>query len=62
MKGVDLRGIEVERRYWPAKVMDALLETFVIPHKPACAEALFDVELAEQTFFQGATSRAPLGF
>lgn len=48
-KGVDLRGIEVERWYWPAKVMDALLETFLIPHKPACAEPLFDVELAEQT-------------
>jgi GNAT superfamily N-acetyltransferase/predicted nucleic acid-binding protein len=52
--GLDLRGVEVERRYWPAKVVDAPIETFVIPIKATYAEALFDVALAEQTLFHRA--------
>jgi predicted nucleic acid-binding protein len=51
---MDLRGVEIERRYWPAKIVDAPLETFVIPIKAAYAEALFDVALAESTLFQRA--------
>jgi predicted nucleic acid-binding protein len=48
---VNLRGIEIERQYWPAKILDAPLDTFVIPIKPAYAEALYDLELAKQTLF-----------
>jgi hypothetical protein len=47
----DPRGIEVERKYWPAKILDAPLETFMTPIKSWYAEALFDVELAKQTLF-----------
>lgn len=46
-----IRGVDVERRYWPAKVTDAPLPTFLVPIRPTYAEALFDVSLAEQTLF-----------
>lgn len=47
----DVRGMEVERRYWPAKIVDAPLETFMVPIKPFFAEELFDVDLARETLF-----------
>lgn len=42
---------ELERRYWPAKITDFGLPTFVVPIKPGYAEAMFDVKLSEGTLF-----------
>ena len=42
---------ELERRLWPAKIIDADLPTFMIPIQPRWAKDLFDEELAKQYIF-----------
>lgn len=42
---------EIERRLWPAKIIDADLPTFIIPIQPRWAKDLFDEELAKQYIF-----------
>jgi len=42
---------ELERRLWPAKIIDADLPTFMIPIQPRWAKDLFDEELAKQCLF-----------
>lgn len=42
-------AIEFEDRYWPAKVIGADIETYVVPIRAAFAEALLDPGLAEQS-------------
>jgi len=42
---------ELERRLWPAKIIDADLPSFMIPIQPRWAKDLFDEELAKQYIF-----------
>jgi predicted GNAT family acetyltransferase len=42
---------EIERRLWPAKIIDADLPTFMIPIQAIWAKDLFDEELAKQCLF-----------
>ncbi len=42
---------ELEQRFWPLKIADALLLSILIPIGPAYAEDLFDTELSSQTLF-----------
>jgi GNAT superfamily N-acetyltransferase/predicted nucleic acid-binding protein len=42
---------DVERRLWPAKVLDANIPTFVLAIEPAWAQHLFDEEIARQTLW-----------
>ena len=46
--------LEIERRLFPAKIIDADIPNFIIPIKPFWAHNLFDENLASQTIF-GAT-------
>lgn len=42
---------ELEKRFWPMKVTDADIPTFLVPIAARFAERLFDVKLSEQTLF-----------
>ncbi|OPY17079.1 MAG: hypothetical protein A4E74_01522 [Syntrophus sp. PtaB.Bin075] len=42
---------EIERRLWPAKILDAGNFNYIIPIKPNWAQHLFDSGLAEQTLW-----------
>jgi len=50
------RAADLEHRFWPMKVFDAALDTFLIPIRAIYAEALFDVSLSAQTLFPRPTS------
>ena len=41
----------IERRFWPLKIADASIPTFIVPIKAVWAEELFDEILAAQTLF-----------
>jgi GNAT superfamily N-acetyltransferase len=43
--------IHIERALWPAKIVGANLPCYIVPIRPIWAEQLFDLYLAEQTFF-----------
>ncbi len=43
--------IELERLFWPAKIINANIPTFIIPIQPKWAKELFDEGMANQTFF-----------
>lgn len=43
--------VDVERRLWPTKILDANIGNYVIPIKPAWAQHLFDDTLAAQTLW-----------
>lgn len=43
--------VDVERRLWPAKILDASIPTYIIPIKRAWAEDLFDEDSARQTLW-----------
>ena len=45
-------GADVEHHFWPVKVIDSELPTYVMPIRPHWAEALFDVDLADATLFR----------
>lgn len=47
----ELHDRDVERQFWPLKVADADLPSFVIPIQPRWAAELFDAELAAGTLF-----------
>lgn len=49
--------LDIERFFYPAKIIDADIPTFIIPIKPFWAHQLFDAKLANQTLF-GATKPA----
>lgn len=42
---------ELERRFWPMKITDQDLPTFVVPIEAVFAEKLFDTELSAQTLY-----------
>lgn len=42
---------EIERRLWPAKILDADIPTFVVSIRPVWAQHLFDEEIARQTLW-----------
>lgn len=42
---------EVEARFWPVKLSDAPIPTFLVPVRAAFAEQLFDTALSERTLF-----------
>ena len=42
---------EVERKLWPAKILDSGIQNYVIPIKPVWAQHLFDPKMAEQTLW-----------
>jgi len=42
---------DVERRLWPAKILEAPIPTFLVPIRPFWAQHLFDEQLAAQTLF-----------
>ena len=43
--------LDLERLFFPAKVSDAQITTFIIPIKPYWAQQLFDANLSNQTLF-----------
>ncbi|MFW6116348.1 MAG: GNAT family N-acetyltransferase [bacterium] len=51
---------DVERRLWPAKILEAHIPTFVVPIKPFWAQHLFDEQIARQTLW-GARRDLALG-
>lgn len=51
---------DLERRFWPLKVTDAGVASYIIPIKPDWAGELFDTRLAEGRLF-GAAPRLALG-
>ena len=50
--------IELERAYWPLKLRDGGVDSFVIPIRPAWAAQLFDSTLASQELFPPAVGPA----
>ena len=53
-------AIEVEKSFWPAKLLDTDIESFIVPIPPAWAAQLFDERMAEQSLF-GSDSTLILG-
>jgi len=51
--------VELERLFWPAKIVDSSIPCFIVPIKPVWAEQLFDEALASQTLY-GAKLRPAL--
>ena len=45
----------LERAYWPLKIIDALLPSYIIPIQPQWAAELFDDDLANQDLFGART-------
>jgi predicted nucleic acid-binding protein/ribosomal protein S18 acetylase RimI-like enzyme len=45
---------ELERQFWPVKIIDSNIPIFLVPIQPYWAQELFDEDLANQTLF-GAT-------
>ena len=43
--------LDIERLFFPAKISDAEIPTFIIPIKPNWAQQLFDADLSRQTLF-----------
>jgi ribosomal protein S18 acetylase RimI-like enzyme/predicted nucleic acid-binding protein len=46
-----LAGHELERLFWPLKVAETGIESFIIPIRPEWAKHLFDVRIAETDLF-----------
>lgn len=42
---------DIERRLWPAKILDSGIPNYIIPIKPHWAQHLFDPEMAKQTLW-----------
>ena len=42
---------EIERRLWPAKILDIGINNYIVPIRPYWAQHLFDSRLAEQTLW-----------
>ena len=42
---------DIEKFFWPAKVIDAEIPTYIVPIQPRWAKDLFDEDLASQTLF-----------
>jgi hypothetical protein len=47
---------KTERTYWPLKIVDAPLPTYIVPIQPQWAAELFDDELANQDLFGARTT------
>jgi len=47
---------KIERTYWPLKIVDAPLPTYVVPIQPQWAAELFDDDLANQDLFGARTA------
>ena len=45
-------GTEIEARYWPAKVIDAGVETWAVPIRATWATALFETTFADEQLFR----------
>jgi hypothetical protein len=50
---------KIERAYWPLKIVDSAMPTYIVPIQPHWAAELFDDELANQDLF-GARTRLSL--
>ena len=49
--GSDEECCEAERRFWPLKLSDAPLPSYIVPIQPSWAAQLFDAELGDQDLF-----------
>lgn len=43
--------LQLQRRHWPARVLGADVDTFVVPIRPEWAQELFDTRLADESLF-----------
>lgn len=54
----ELSSAEIERLYWPVKLTDRALRTYVVPIKPVWARQLLGLDLTQQPLFAVDTSPA----
>jgi hypothetical protein len=48
-----IRLVDLERRLWPTRILDASIPIFIVPIMPVWAQHLFDEEIASQTLWGG---------
>ena len=44
-------AVEIEKSFWPAKLLDTDIASYIVPIRPAWAAQLFDERMAEQSLF-----------